>query len=149
MAIKSSTLSARGLHRVSLRGATSTSRVSGSVFVAAAPRQLHADFRERLTCLIDPQVACMDCVVTFIYSEVDSIHARASRAHKTHWSPPQPGHGLRRLGEASFFQERVVGPLVEAHNYLFRRDLNIAWCVDELPQQLGRTGPAEGLQSFC
>ena len=73
---------------------------------------------------------------------------RTSRAHQTHRPSSQPRYGLRRLGQAGLFQQRVVGSFAQANDDLFRRDLDVTRRVDELPKQLGRASPAESLQSF-
>ena len=63
-------------------------------------------------------------------------------------SASQPRHGLRRLGQAWLFQQRVMSPLAQANDHLFRPDLNPTWRIDELAKQLRRASPAESLQSF-
>ncbi len=62
----------------------------------------NADFREGVTCLIDPQVARMNaCVGTAVCSDAADLDLRASkRVRQAHRSSSHPRHGLRRLGQA-------------------------------------------------
>ena len=87
---------------------------------------LIADFRGGVTCLIGTQVACTNaCAEAVARSVTAGRTLGASRARQPHRSTSQPRHGLRRLGQARLFQQRVVGPFAQVNDDPFRRDLDV------------------------
>jgi hypothetical protein len=91
------------------RAETHMRRVTAGV-TDRSPWDWYADFRGRLTCLIDTQVARMTARDrASALSAEEGLDRGASRAHETHRPTSQPRHGVRRLSQARLFQQRVVG----------------------------------------
>jgi hypothetical protein len=77
----------------------------GTGSASVRDRPFFADFRGRLTCLIDTQVAWMQIWTRSRGRQrLEPEYLEASRAHNAHRPTTEPRHGFCQLGQAGLFQ---------------------------------------------